>query len=632
MINGAAGRILHVDLTARTLRVETPPKEFYRTYMGGSAMGLYYSLKHMPVGADPLGPDNVFSLMLSPTVGAHISGQSRMATTARSPLTGGMGDSQGGGFFPADMKFAGFDGIVVYGQASAPVYLWLHEGRAELRDAAHLWGRTTTEVEEILRRELGDERIEVAQCGPAGERLARLAAIMNMANRANGRTGLGAVMGAKRLKAVVVRGRPRRIAVADAERVKELARSGVQALRDNPDVWAFHEYSTASVVRNQQRRGTLPHRNYSEGQFYYFDALSGERMAATIMNQRHTCFACAVSCKPVVQTTWDGRPVGPQHGGPEYETSAMLGASCGVSDLNAISYANKVCNEQGLDTIGTGATIAWAMECFFRGVLTVEDVGYPLHFGDAGAMVRTVELIAARSGFGDVLADGSDRAAERLGKGQEFLTTVKHAEMPAHMPHANASLRVIYAVSPFGPDHQSSEFDFRIEEGASDLHLRRLKLLGFDHSLVRGSLDEEKVRFALQTQYFYSFLDSAVLCQFVFGPAWALYGPEETVQVVAAVTGWQDFNLSELLTIGARRLNMMRLLNQRLGFDRKADRLPAKAFRPLQGTGPTAGTVILQAQVEAAQDIYYRLAGWDVATGNPTPQRLRELGLGWAAA
>ena len=219
MIKGAVGRILHVDLTARTLRVETPTEDFYRTYMGGSAMGLYYSLKHMPVGADPLGPANVFSLMLSPTVGAHISGQSRMATTARSPLTGGMGDSQGGGFFPADMKFAGFDGIVVYGQSSVPVYLWLHEGRAEIRDAAHLWGRTTTEVEEILRRELGDERIEIAQCGPAGERLARLAAIMNMANRANGRTGLGAVMGAKRLKAVVVRGRPRRIAVADAERV-----------------------------------------------------------------------------------------------------------------------------------------------------------------------------------------------------------------------------------------------------------------------------------------------------------------------------------------------------------------------------------------------------------------------------
>jgi len=631
VIHGSAGRILHVDLTGQTLRVESPPDDFYRKYMGGSAMGLYYLLKQMPARADPLGPDNVLTVMLSPLVGAHISGQSRVTVNARSPLVDGIGDGQAGGFFPAEMKFAGFDGVVVCGQARSPVYLWLHEGHAELRDGAHLWGKTTSEVERIVKQELQDDRIEVAQCGPAGERLARLAAIINMANRANGRTGLGAVLGAKRLKAVVVRGRPRRMTLADAARVGELARRGAQHLRENPDVWGFHEYGTASVVHGQQARGTLPHRNYNEGQFYYSDLISGKHIAETILARRDTCFACAVRCKPVVETAWNGHPIGPIHGGPEYETTVMLGSTCGVSDLNAIAFANKLCNECGLDTIGTGATIAWAMECFSKGILTVEDVGYPLHFGDAAAMVRTVELIGSRTGFGDVLADGSSRAAERLGRGREYLTTVKRAELPSHMPQANASLGLIYAVSPFGPDHQSSEYDFRIETGASELYLRRLKLLGFEHSLVPGSLDEDKVRFALQTQYFYSFLDSADLCQFVFGPAWTLYGPEETVEVVRAVTGWQDFDLAELLAIGARRLNMMRLVNQRLGLDRSGDRLPEKLFRPLQGAGPTAGTVISQAQVEAAKETYYRLAGWAAATGNPTAQRLRELGLEWAA-
>jgi aldehyde:ferredoxin oxidoreductase len=309
----------------------------------------------------------------------------------------------------------------------------------------------------------------------------------------------------------------------------------------------------------------------------------------------------------------------------------MLGSSCGVSDLNAIAYANKLCNDYGLDTIGTGATIAWAMGCFERGILTAEELGYPLPFGDGAAMVHTLELMASRTGFGNVLADGSSRAAARLGKGQGCLTTVKGGELPGHMPQANASLGVIYAVSPFGPDHQSSEYDFRIEGGAQELWLRRLKLLGFDHSLTPGSLDEEKVRFALQTQYFYSFLDSADLCQFVFGPAWSLYGPEETIEVVQAVTGWQDFDLAELLAIGARRLNMMRLVNQRLGLDRASDRLPDKLFRPAQGTGPTAGTAVSQARLASAIETYYRLAGWDVRTGNPTVQRLTELGLDWAA-
>jgi aldehyde:ferredoxin oxidoreductase len=265
MPNGYAGRILHVDLTTETLTVESPDERFYRTYFGGSAMGMHYILNELKPGVDPLGPDNMLTLMLSALTGAPISGQSRLTANAKSPLTHGIGDSQCGGFFPAEMKFAGFDGIVVRGAARRPVYLWLKDGQAELRDASHLWGKTTGDVDAALKQELGDDKVEVMQCGIAGENKVRVAAIMNMANRAAGRTGLGAVMGSKNLKAVVVRGSSKRLQVADQKRLSELARWGSGEVKTNADVNSLAELGTAGVVMSQNASGTLPTRNYSEG-------------------------------------------------------------------------------------------------------------------------------------------------------------------------------------------------------------------------------------------------------------------------------------------------------------------------------------------------------------------------------
>ncbi|MCS6910443.1 MAG: aldehyde ferredoxin oxidoreductase C-terminal domain-containing protein, partial [Anaerolineales bacterium] len=339
--------------------------------------------------------------------------------------------------------------------------------------------------------------------------------------------------------------------------------------------------------------------------------------------------ACTVNCKRVVETTWNGRPVEPKHGGPEYETLSTFGSYCGVKDLHAIAYANKLANEYGMDTIGVGATIAWAMECFENGVLTEAEIGFPAKFGDAEAMVRLTELIGKREGFGATLADGSRKAADKLGKGHDFLITVKGAEAPAHMPQAKRSLGLIYAVNPFGADHQSSEHDPMIEDGAADLYLSRLKLLGFDATQKQYSLGEDKVRFALKTQHFYSFLDSADLCQFVWGPAWTLYGPQETVDLIRMVTGWQDFTLDELMAIGERRLNMLRVFNAREGIDRKADKLPKKFFKALRGTGPTAGIALSEDEIDSALDKYYELSGWDKASGNPTPATLKRLELDW---
>ena len=623
-------RILHVDLTSGSLEVEAPSEAFYRKYLGGSAMGMYYILKEMKPGADPLGPDNVLTMMVSVLTGAPISGQSRMCANARSPLTDGIGDAQCGGFFPAEMRFAGFDGVVVSGRAARPVYLWLHDGQAELRPADHLWGQTTSQVDDLLKAELKDDKVEIAQCGPAGEKLVRLAAIINMGNRANGRTGLGAVMGSKNLKAVVVRGSSKSLPWADPKRINALAKWGAAEVPNNADMLGLRNYGTASVVAFQNSIGSLPTYNYNAGQFDDFEMISGEKMADTILKDNDTCYACTVRCKRVVETEHAGRPVERRYGGAEYETIATFGSYCGVNDLPAISLANKLCNESGLDTIGTGATVAWTMECFANRLITEKDLGFPAPFGSAAAMLRLTEMIGKRQGFGDVLAEGSRRAADRIGKGHEFLITAKGAEAPAHMPQAKRSLGLVYAVNPFGADHQSSEHDPMIEDGAGELYMNRLALMGFDRTLPQYSLGPEKVRFALKGEQFYSFLDTAALCQFVWGPAWTLYGPQEIIDFVRAATGWEDFCLDELLEIGERRLNMLRTFNARLGLDRQADRLPKKFFQPLSGTGPTANQVLTEDEIETAKDEYYRLAGWEATSGNPTSETLRRLGLEWA--
>ncbi len=626
---GYHGKILQVNLTDENIWIEEPLQEFYRKYLGGSAMGTYYLLKELQPRTDPLGPDNILTLMLSVLTGAPISGQSRMSANAKSPLVAGIGDAQCGGFFPAELKFAGYDGIVVRGRAAHPVYLWIHEGAVELRDARHLWGKITGDAEKMIRDELGDERIEVAQVGPAGEHLVRVAAIMNMSNRANGRTGLGAVMGSKNLKAIAVRGKNKKLPMANPKAVHALAKLGAGQVMQNPDMKGLAEMGTAGVVSSQHMTGTLPTHNFNEGQFEDFEPISGEVMTETILKARDTCYSCSVRCKRVVETEFMNNPVIRHYGGPEYETLSTFGSYCAVKDLDAIALANQLCNQYGMDTIGCGATIAWAMECFEHGLITADEVGFPLNFGNAETMVRLTEMIAKREGFGDVLAEGSARAADKLGRGHEFLITVKGSETPAHMPHAKRSLGLIYAVNAFGADHQSSEHDPMVEDGASELYMQRQQLLGFEHTLAPRSLDADKVRYAWRTQQMYSFLDSADLCQFVFGPAWTLYGPAETVEVVRAISGWDDFTLDELLRVGERRIVMQRMFNARAGLTRADDKLPKKFFNALQGTGPTAGVALSEDELETAKNLYYELAGWDVQSGTPTTEKLTALGLEW---
>jgi len=628
---GYHGRILHIDLTSGSLKVETPPESFYRMYMGGSAMGLYYVLKHTPPKADPLGPENVLTLFTGVTTGAAISGQSRINANAKSPMSGGIGDGQGGGFFPAELKFAGFDGIVVKGRSPKPVYLFIKDGACELRDASHLMGKVTGEVDRILKDEIGDNRIEILQHGPGAENGVLFSSIVSMSSRHIGRTGMGAVMASKNLKAVVVRG-TKKPAVFDNKALAALHRMGPKVLPDNPDMPGLANDGTATVVMFNNTIGCLPTRNYNEGQFEYADDISGERMSATILKGRETCYACVVRCKRVVEVTEGKYPVDPYYGGPEYETLGTFGSYCGIREQAAVARANMICNQYGVDTITCGATIAFAMECYENGLITKEQTGgINLKFGNADAMLAALDAIVKNEGpLGKVLSQGSERAAKIWGNGaDEFLITSKGEEAPAHMPQAKRSLGLIYAVNPFGADHQSSEHDPYYEEGVGALNLDRLKLIGLGEPQPAYSLTPEKVRFAYNSQLFFSLCDSVELCQFVWGPAWTLYGPAETVEMINAVTGW-GVTVDELQEVGARRLNMMRTFNAREGFSRKDDKLPKKFFKALKGTGPTAGFALTQEELESALDEYYRLAGW-TDDGIPTPATLKKLDIDWVA-
>ncbi len=624
------GTVLQVDLTEGKLWIEHPSDEFYRKYGGGSGFGLYYILKEMKPGTDPLGPDNILTMFTALPTGLTISGQSRLGVNARSPLSGAIGDSQSGGFFPAQLKFSGFDGIVIRGRSDHPVYLYLHDGIGELRQAGHLWGKKTAESEEMIKTELGDPKLEVLTIGPAGEKLARISAIMSMHNRANGRTGMGAVMGSKLLKAVVVKGGGKPVA-ALRQKVVEMKRQGVKGMLEQyVDVKGLNLNGTADVIAFQNSIGSFPSYNYNQGQFDRFEALCGDRMTDTILKDRDTCFACTVRCKRVVETEYANQKVLPASGGPEYETIGLMGASCGISDLSAIALANQICNEYGLDTIATAATIAFAMECFEHNLLTLKDTGgVDLRFGNADALVAMAEMIGRREGLGDLLAEGSAHAAKKIGPlSEEYLVTVKKTELPAHMPQAKKSLGLVYAVNPFGADHQSSEHDPMYEEGGLPHYYSRLAEIGLTEVQKPGTMSDEKVRFAYLSEVFYSALDTFCLCQFVWGPAWQLFGPKDMADMLNAATGW-DISVGEIMQIGERRLNMMRAFNAREGFSRSDDVLPKKFSSPLQGSGPSAGVRYLPEDLEHYKDVYFGLANWDPITGNPTREKLNILGLEW---
>lgn len=625
MAKGYAGRILKVNLSDHTFSVNEPEELFYRTYGGGPGIGLFYLLKDFPPGADPLGPDNLLIFAAGLLTGSPAPCVPRYTICARSPLTGALGKSEAGGWWGPALKAAGFDAVVIRGKASQPVYLWIYDGKVEFKDARHLWGLDTGATAEAIRQELGVKPIRIAGIGPAGENLVRYAGVVNELSHFNGRNGMGAVMGSKNLKAIAVRGTGK-IGVADPEWLKDFARWVSREAKVHPLSKALHLQGTPAGVTANSAAGSLPTHNWNLGSFEKAEEIGGERLTSELLVRRGGCFFCPIRCKRVVQFNGEYQ-VDPLYGGPEYETLAALGSNCGVADLPLLAKANELCNRYGMDTISTGGAIAFAMECFEKGYISLAETGgLDLRFGNGEALLQIIHQIAFRKGFGAWLADGSAAAAKRIGDGCErFLVQVKGQDVPLHDPRVKTGIGLQYALAPNGADHWFAQHDPFFAPG-NPIGRAAGAPLGILEGIENTDLTWRKVRFALYTGFLNFAYDALGVCVFGFA-ARSVIPVEKLAEITEAVTGWQT-SLWELMKLGERLNCMARVFNCRQGFGPMHDTLPARFFEPL-ASGPHQGKLnICPEAFYQARDLYYEMAGWD-DQGRPRKGKLWELNLDW---
>ncbi len=629
MRNGSNGKLLRVDLTKGIIEIEGLDPEIYRLYPGGKALAVYLLLKELPAGVDPLGPDNMLVMANGLLTGAPLSTATRYTVAARSPLTGTYGESEAGGYWGPELKNAGFEAIVFKGKAAEPVYLWILDGKAELRRATHLWGRDPDYVQTAIRSELGDEHIRVLQIGLGGENLVRYAAITNELRHFNGRNGLGAVMGSKNLKAVAVRGHGRYAELAsNPEGLNELGKVLAKSAKTHPTSWDMQQRGTPGVVEGINAGGILPTRNFRQGAFEGIDNIKWEAYEARLLTARRTCYACAVRCKREVEVKEGEFLVSKTYGGPEYEAIAGFSSNCGVDNLEAMAKANELCNRFTLDAISTSMTIAFAMECFEHGIITLEQTGgIDLRFGNAQAMVHLVELIARREGIGDLLAEGSYRAAQVIGgEAPKFTVEVKGQELPMHDPRGKVGVGIGYAVSETGADHLVSYHDTLLQNPES-VSFKGAQALGITEALPARELSLKKMKNYWIGENWSSFERSIGLCY--FGPVpRSFIQVDEVIKAVQCATGW-DVTLEELLQIGERATNLARIFNIREGFSAKDDSLPERLFTPLE-TGALAGVKFPREGFAQALKDLYELKGWQAGTTIPSPERLKRLKIEWA--
>jgi aldehyde:ferredoxin oxidoreductase len=627
-MHGYTGRLLRVDLG--TGKTWTTPLEagWARRYLGGRGLGARILLDEVPGGCDPFGPENRLIVAMGPLAGTFAPGSGRFVVLAKSPATDGFGEAYTGGFVAHELKYAGYDGLVVQGTAAELVYLSVVNDRVEIRPASHLAGRGTLEVEEAIKGALGDPATRIISIGLAGENRVRYACVMNDTDRAAGRTGLGAVMGAKRLKAIAIRGTGR-VTLADPTRFREAALADLAKIRTHP--WLGDSPSgagalgTAGGVEDLAAAGILPTRNWETGTWEYADRISGTAMKHTILRGHRACAACPVGCTRVVQVP--AGPFGgvrPEYGGPEYETVAAFGSLCENRDLEAIALLNQRCNAYGLDTISAGSAIAFAMECVEQGILSAREIGFPLAWGDAPAMVRLLDRIARREGIGALLAEGTRRAAAQLGRGAPALAVeVKGLEFGMHEARGKKGLALSYATAPRGADHM---------EGFHDPSLavpNAWPELGVTETMDRFSL-EGKPRVVRLAEDYTSFINALPLCSFMSLTVGGIRNTEEITGLLAAATGWSDLTLAEEMAIGERAYNLARAFTVRESGGPADDRLPVKLARRLR-EGAARDQVITDRDLQPALQAYYRLRGWS-ETGTPTAAKLTELGLADVAA
>jgi aldehyde:ferredoxin oxidoreductase len=605
LLAGFMGKALRVNLEDGELSVEDLDLDRALDFIGGRGYAAKLLYDELKPGLDPLSPRNKLIFATGPLTGTEAPTSGRFCASSKSPLTNTIFDSQSGGSFGPALKRSGFDLIIVEGASESPVYLEVGDGEAKLHDASKLWGRLTSEVEGFLKeKHLGSR---VASIGPAGENLARLACIVNDGHRAAGRGGLGAVMGSKKLKAVVASGRAE-VEVANPHAFKREVERARQILKGHPLTGdGLGRYGTAILIHLINKVGALPARNFQSSFFPDAELVSGEFMKERIVVGRRACYACPIACGRVTKIS--APPYGPlETEGPEYETIWAFGPDCGVANIEAIAYLNDLCNKLGLDTISTGATIALAIELGQRGHLKLDE-GLEPKWGDPSLLIKLVEKTARREGVGQLIAEGSARLASMVGA-EELAMQVKGLELPAYDPRAAKGMALAYATSNRG-----------------GCHLRAYVVMSELLSLPRyidPSSYEGKAELVRRLQDIYAVVDSLIMCKFTSFAFFSTLSYEPTVyaRLLTTATGMY-VDEEELLKVGERIFNVERLFNLREGFSRSDDTLPGRLLKEPLPDGPSKGQTI---DLERLLDEYYRARGWDYL-GRPSERKLASLGL-----
>jgi len=615
MAGGYIGKVLRVDLTQGKTTVQTFSEETLRKYIGGSGLGARILYDETTPETDPLGPENPLIFMTGPLTGTRAVNFGRHQVVTKSPSTGAYGEANSGGTWGANLKRAGYDGIVFTGKAKKPVYVFINNGDVKIKDAEHLWEKDTYEVDEILKAELGP-KVVTASIGQAGENLVKFAAIMNdgAEGRAAGRCGVGAVMGSKNLKAIAVCGNIQPY-IAREEEFKASVKDWAVKIRNNTND-ALGQFGTSVGLVSVEALGNLPIKNWSKGRFEEgAKKICGQAMAESILTKRYHCAQCVIGCGRTVHVK-EGPFAGVEGGGPEYETLGMLGSNCLIDNIEAIAKGNELCNRYGLDTISTGSTIAFAMECYEKGIITKDQLGgLELKWGDPHAMVKMIEKIALRQDVGYVLAEGTRIASQMLGGiAAEFAVHVRGLEFPAHDPRACYSTGLEFATSNRGACHLSSfTHDFEFGGGLPED-------LGYEGNLDRFDV-KGKGEYIATMQNLMCMFDSLTGCKFViFGLG------DKTVSTMVEwlnmATGW-DVTKEEFMETGARIFNLKRMYNIRHGQSRKDDVLPPRILTHMRGEGGAADTL---PHIGYLLNEFYKYRGWD-ETGIPKEETLEKLGL-----
>jgi aldehyde:ferredoxin oxidoreductase len=615
MSNAYMGKILRVNLSEGTISEEGIREDWAEKYIGGAGLATKYHYAEVPKGADPLGDKNHLIFMAGPLTGTVSASASRYSVVAKSPLTGIWGHGNSGGSFGPALKQSGYDGIIFKGVSPQPVYLQIINGRAKLCDARGLWGKTVSETEDFIQRD-SNQTMTIASIGPGGENLVRYAAVMNNRHRAIGRCGLGAVMGSKYLKAIACTGKTQ-IKLANPDLFREIAKKQFDLLNESMLKVGFESFGTNMVSDMVNIRGGYPTRNWQKGVFEQIEEVNGQALTDKVFIKGVSCFACPIACgrgTEIREGSWEGN-----HGeGPEYETINTFGAMCGISDLNAITMANYLCNEYGLDTISTGSTIAFAMECFEREVLNkVMTGGLELKFGDKELMVDLVHKIARREGIGDLLAEGTKRVSEKLRQGSEqFAMHVKGLELPAYDPRAAKITGLGYVTANRGGDHITAYV-----QGPTFIDT---PFLVVEDSKIEDPFmaNPKEAKVVVELENALTMFDCIGACKFMG----ILMPAEEYVDLIAAATGW-NFGVDDFRKSGERIYNLMRVFCIREGINREADSLPKRLMEDPLPDGPAKGMVIEKDTIEMLKDAYYDIRRWDRITGKPTVEKLKELEL-----